>query len=212
MLHYPKIPGGRDLPGGPCVAFEKLDGTNLHWAWDRDFGWHALGTRRDEFPLTPDGLPAFAAAHPPLATAPEVFAATLADPLEAVFRSHPGYRDAADAVAFAEFVGPNSFAGRHRAGDPMRVVLFDVRVGGGFVDPSTFVADFGHLPTPRVVYRGTATGAVTAAVRAGKFGVAEGVVLKGGTGGDIWMAKVKTDAYLARLKQAFADDWEAYWE
>jgi len=36
---------------------------------------------------------------------------------------------------------------------------------------------------------------------------------KGGTGGpDVWMVKVKTYAYLERLKQAFADRWEDYWE
>ena len=30
MLHYPKIAGSRDAPAGRCVAFEKVDGTNLH--------------------------------------------------------------------------------------------------------------------------------------------------------------------------------------
>jgi len=55
VLHYPKIPGSRDAPGGRCVAFEKYDGTNLHWDWDRDFGWHAFGTRRDSFNLTSIG-------------------------------------------------------------------------------------------------------------------------------------------------------------
>jgi hypothetical protein len=34
MLYYPKIPGSRNWPGGRCVAFEKYDGTNLHWDWD----------------------------------------------------------------------------------------------------------------------------------------------------------------------------------
>ena len=48
-------------------------------------------------------------------------------------------------------------------------------------------------------------------VRSGKYGVAEGVVCKGGTGGaDVWMAKIK--AYMDKLKQAFADYWENYWE
>src|SRR3712207_8134788 len=36
-----------------CIAFEKVDGTNLHWDWDREFGWHAFGTRRDDFNLLP---------------------------------------------------------------------------------------------------------------------------------------------------------------
>ena len=59
MLHYPKIPDIRNCLGGRCVAFEKYDGTNLHWDWDRDFGWHAFGTRRDQFNLLPAGVEAF---------------------------------------------------------------------------------------------------------------------------------------------------------
>jgi hypothetical protein len=38
MLHYPKIPASRHAPAGRCVAFEKCDGTNLHWDWDRELG------------------------------------------------------------------------------------------------------------------------------------------------------------------------------
>ena len=73
--------------------------------------------------------------------------------------------------------------------------------------------DFGHLPIPRVVYRGRLTGRFLEDVRLGRYGVAEGVVCKGGTGGDdVWMVKVKTDEYLERLRQAFADRWEEFWE
>jgi peptidase E len=47
----------------------------------------------------------------------------------------------------------------------------------------------------------------------GKYGVQEGVVCKGGTGGsDIWMVKIKTHSYMERLKKAFAERWEEYWE
>ena len=50
-------------------------------------------------------------------------------------------------------------------------------------------------------------------MRLGKYNVGEGVVCKGGSGGpDLWMAKIKTYAYMERLKQAFADRWEDYWE
>src|SRR6185436_6093169 len=85
MLHYPKIPGSRNAPDGKCVAFEKYDGTNLHWDWDRDFGWHAFGTRRDAFNLTPEGIDRFTAAHRQLGEAPGVFLATLEEGLEKVF-------------------------------------------------------------------------------------------------------------------------------
>jgi hypothetical protein len=64
-----------------------------------------------------------------------------------------------------------------------------------------------------VVYEGKLTGQFAEDVRRGKYGVAEGVVCKGGRGGpDVWMAKIKTYAYTERLKQAFAERWEEYWE
>lgn len=88
-------------------------------------------------------------------------------------------------------------------------------MGGGFgiIGPKQFVSDFGHLAIARVVYEGKLTGRFTEAVRAGKYGVEEGVVCKGGKGGpDLWMAKIKTYAYLEKLKAAFADRWEDYWE
>ena len=83
MLHYPKIAGSRDAPGGRCVAFEKYDGTNLHWDWDRDFGWHAFGTRRDEFNLTEAGVAQFARRHAHLSQCIGVFRAMLAGDNEA---------------------------------------------------------------------------------------------------------------------------------
>jgi hypothetical protein len=214
MLHYPKIPGSSAAPTGRCVAFDKLDGTNLHWCWDRDFGWHAFGTRRDAFNLDDGGEAAFATAHPGLEEAARVFRETLAEPLDAVLRDHPNYADFTAVKAFAEFVGENSFAGAHDPDDPKRTVLFDVWADGyGFVSAQQFVADFGHLPIPRVVYTGKLTGAFLEAVREGKYGVAEGVVCKGGAGGeDVWMVKVKTYAYLERLKKSFGARWEDFWE
>ena len=89
MLYYPKIPGSRGCPGGRCLAFEKYDGTNLHFDWDRDFGWHAFGTRRDQFNLTAEGVERFRQAHAHLGGCVEVFLATLAEAVESVFRDNP---------------------------------------------------------------------------------------------------------------------------
>jgi hypothetical protein len=214
MLHYPKIPGSARAPAGRCIAFDKLDGTNLHWCWERDFGWHAFGTRRDEFNLTPPGIAEFGTAHPGLEEAAPVFLRTLAEPLDVLLRTNPNYAPFAALKAFTEFVGPNSFAGAHAAGDAMQTVLFDVHLDGyGFVAPQQFVADFAHLPTPRIIYTGKLTGTFLEAVREGRYGVAEGVVCKGGSGGaDVWMVKVKTYSYLERLKKTFGARWEDYWE
>ena len=214
MLHYPKIPGSAHCPSGRCVAFEKYDGTNLHWDWDRDFGWHAFGTRRDEFNLTEGGIAEFTAKHAHLVQAPGAFTPGLAGGIERVFRENAAYADSPSLKVFTEFLGPRSFAGLHREGDPKELRLFDVWADGfGMIGPRQFVADFGHLPIARVVYQGKLTGQFTEDVRLNKYDTPEGVVCKGGEGGaDLWMVKIKTDAYRANLKQAFADRWEEYWE
>ena len=214
MLHYPKIPGSARCPSGRCVAFEKYDGTNLHWDWDRDFGWHSFGTRRDAFNLTDAGIAEFAAKHAHLAQAPATFTSGLADAIATVFRDNPAYCAYPSLKIFTEFLGAHSFAGLHREDDPKALRLFDVWAEGfGMIGPRQFVADFGHLPIARVVYQGKLTGQFTEDVRRNKYDTPEGVVCKGGEGGpDLWMVKIKTDAYRAKLKQAFADRWEDYWE
>jgi hypothetical protein len=50
-LAYPKMPGSKNSPLEKCLAFEKYDGTNLHWVWEPEMGWYAFGTRRDRFDL-----------------------------------------------------------------------------------------------------------------------------------------------------------------
>lgn len=221
MLHYPKISDSNSpsqARRGRCIAFEKVDGTNLHWEWDRDFGWHSFGTRRDAFNLTPAGIAEFAQKHAQLREAADVFQATLADGLSQIFSQNPTYLPHPAFKVFTEFVGPNSFAGLHRAEDPKRLILFDVQIddgadNAGMIPPRTFVQDFGHLPTPRVVYEGSLTGQFIDNVRTGRYDVAEGVVCKGGTcNADLWMVKIKTLAYKERLKQAIGEKWEDYWE
>jgi hypothetical protein len=214
MLHYPKIPGSRGCPNGRCLAFEKYDGTNLHWDWDRDFGWHAFGTRRDEFNLTEAGVEQFVRLHAHLWQCVEVFRTTLAEGVEKVFREHPAYRGVQALKVFTEFLGPNSFAGLHKEDDPKELRLFAVLAEPvGIISPCQFVADFGHLHTAQMVYEGRLTGKFAEDVRVGRYGVAEGVVCKGGLGGaDLWMVKIKTYAYLEKLKRAFGAKWEDYWE
>ena len=214
VLHYPKIPGSRNAPDGRCFAFEKYDGTNLHWAWERDFGWHAFGTRRDEFNLTEAGIEEFIHKHAHLAQCVSVFQESLATGLEHIFREVPKYTTIQSFKVFTEFFGPNSFAGLHKDDDPKELRLFDVWVDSyGMLGPAQFIADFGDLPSATVVYEGKLTGKFAEEVRVGKYPVAEGVVCKGGAGGsEVWMVKIKTYAYLERLKQAFAERWEEYWE
>ena len=213
MLHYPKMPNLQSAPAGKCWAFEKCDGTNLHFDWERDFGWHAFGTRRDTFNLTTAGVADFEAAHPNLAGSAALFEQTLAHGLSRVFAENGAYQNAEYKV-FAEFLGPNSFAGLHKEGDAKALILFDIWAEGfGFIGPEGFLRDFGHLPSARLVYQGKLTGQFSGDVRNGKYSVAEGVVCKGGSGGaDVWRVKIKTRTYQEKLKAAFAANWEDYWE
>jgi hypothetical protein len=212
MLHYPKIPSSAGCPGGRCIAFDKI-GTNLHWDWDRDFGWHAFGTRRDQFNLTPDGVESFRCAHPGLDDCAELFQSTLAGELDRLFRELPDYIPHAEFKVFTEYAGPNSFAGQHVPDDKKELVLFDIlSANAGLVSPFDLVRDFGHLHIPRVVFQGKFSGKLTEDVRQGKFRVREGVVVKGGSGEGLWMCKIKTLAYLERLKQAFGGRWQDFWE
>lgn len=211
-LVYPKIPGSAAAPLARCIAFEKYDGTNLHWVWQRELGWHAFGTRRDRFDLDPAGRDDFAATHEGLEVAPRLFLKELAEPLAGIFRNHPDYAGE-EITVFTEFYGPRSFAGAHQPDDDKRLVLFDAQTQDGMVPPAQFVRDFAELPIARVVYRGKLTGKFTTDVREGKYDVAEGVVCKGGERhGEVWMAKIKTNAYQARLQLAFQAGWTNYWE
>lgn len=90
-LVYPKIPDSRNCPLTRCIAFEKYDGTNLHWVWEVELGWYAFGTRRDRFDLDDMGIAEFNAAHPGLEEAPEIFQKYSANSLDSIFRENPQY-------------------------------------------------------------------------------------------------------------------------
>jgi hypothetical protein len=220
-LYYPKILDSTGCPGGRCIAFEKIDGTNMHYDWHVDFGWHAFGTRRDSFNIDGKGINAFLTAHRGLEEAALAFN-PMADPLERVFRKrypkHPAFR------VFAEFVGDHSFAGEHVEEEPKRLVLFDVIADWsesqgdshdpmGMLGPEEFIEAFeGVVEIPRILFRGKFSGQLVEDIRKGKFGVDEGAVIKGIKGPPYWVAKVKTDAYLERLKNRFGDRWPDFWE
>ncbi|WP_417850644.1 RNA ligase family protein [Thalassoglobus sp.] len=179
-LHYPKIPNSRDFPLGECIAFEKYDGTNMHFSWQRDFGWHAFGTRRDEFNLDDRGIKLFQQRHRHIADAPFVFRNDHMSQINDIFKCDDRCLTTTDFTVFAEFLGPNSFAGLHKDQDAKRLVLFDVQADGELLSPFEFVEIFGELPVARVVYRGKFHGAFTEDVRNGKYGVDEGVICKTG--------------------------------
>ena len=210
-LSYPKIPGSERILPGKCIAFAKYDGTNLHWGWERELGQYAFGTRQNRFDLDEKAIAEFNAQHSGYEDAVHLFQTTYADALEKIFKENPAYK-AEELSVFTEYFGQNSFAGLHKNSDRKELMLFDLYNGTHMVDPEIFRQDFGHLKIAKVIYKGKQTGRFANDVREGKFNVSEGVVCKGGTGSELWMVKIKTNAYMEKLKKAFAADWEKYWE
>lgn len=208
-LHYPKIPDTRDFPMSQFVAFEKYDGTNFHFEWDRDFGWHSFGTRRDAFNLDANGIEKFCSRHRELSEVVDVFQATVEPTLSAHLTnvlSVPSF------TAFFEFLGESSFAGQHKENEPKQLILIDASSDGQMLGPLEFLNLPAELPIARVIYRGRFTGAFAEDVRNGKFDVTEGVICKTGTRGSVQLAKIKTSAYMQKLKVSFGDQWQNYWE
>ncbi len=109
QLAYPKIPDSKNCPLERCIAFEKYDGTNLHWVYEVELGWYASGTRRDRFDLDEMGIAEFNCAHPGLEEAHLIFRRDFASSLETIFRNNQQY-NCPEITVFTEFFGPNSFA------------------------------------------------------------------------------------------------------
>lgn len=210
-LAYPKIPSSADYTLKRCIAFEKIDGTNFHFCWNANESWHSFGVRRDCYPFTTAGNQEFNQAHPGLGSAGYYFEQVWSAPLDAFLRSKERYANA-QVICFFEFFGSGSFAGEHRPSDHKELILFDVQVNDTILPPKEFLSDFSKFPIAKKVYEGKFNGQFVEDVRNGKFDVNEGVVIKGFEKGVYQAAKIKTHAYMERLKAKFGNDWESKWE
>lgn len=198
MKSYLSIPGigepaGRRYVGKSCVAFYKYDGSNLRWEWSKKRGWYKYGTRTRLFDHT----------DLQFGDAVELFQDTIAKSIEQRIKLNHPRQDR--AIVFTEYLGENSFAGNHEEDDEKTLVLFDVNIHRkGLLSPDDFLEQFGDLPcAAKAVYRGNLNREFIGQVRENRLfaePLNEGVVCKGGNGHKLWMAKVKTLEYLARLR------------
>jgi hypothetical protein len=202
MKSYWSIPGPHEAPRSHCIAFDKLDGSNLRFEWDKKQGWYRFGTRHRVIEESePNFGPAF-----------EIFKKQFAEPLERIVVNSK----VEQVTAYCEFFGPSSFANYHDWTEPKELVLFDVGIyKKGFILPEDFVKLFSGLKIPDVVYEGDFTDQFIKDVQEGKYKVTcEGVVCKGVVLGKkknpqhgLWMSKVKTKAWLDILKsKAYLDE------
>lgn len=209
-LAYPKIPDTLNCPLKQCIAFEKYDGANIHWTFMPREGWQEYGVRRDRYNLNTFGVGAFEEAHPELVGVHKLWDQD--SKLEELLDSNPKYNTSKEIIIFTEYVGPNSFAGQHKPNDLMQLVIFDIQVDGKMLPPEQFIEDFKEFNIAKVIYKGKFTGQLFVDVRNGKYPVNEGVVVKGMVEDKIYMAKIKTNKYLEKLKTEFKDNWKEYWE
>jgi hypothetical protein len=214
MIEYPSIINSSKAPQEPCVAFYKLDGSNVRVKYTRNKGFSLFGSRHQLFDET----------HPFLAGAIPSFNERYSEFLNSLFATKQ-FKDFKEIIVFGEYLGEKSFAGIHDENDKTKkFVLFDVmpiykdRVE--FLKPQTFLELFsGKVEIPEVVYEGNLNKEFISLVRENKASIPleEGVICKGlqtkgSFKGKVWMCKIKTNHYLEKLKTRFGDDWEKYSE
>ena len=217
MNHYPKIFGSSEKPlwGDHCIAFDKIDGSNLRYEWSRKQGWQKFGTRWRMFDRS----------DPEYGIAIDLFLNKYGNVVEKVMTDK--FQKSESVICYAEFVGPYSFGGLHEnnwlignklmpegsTNDPKDVILFDVNVHKrGIMDPGTFVKLFSHVHIPKIIYEGKLNEEFALAVRNDEYPLKEGVVCKGGHGHNLWMRKIKTHSYLKRIREVFGTGWRDHWE
>ena len=198
MKSYPSISGiKKEFNGLPCIAFDKIDGSNLRFLWRKKVGWCNFGTRNRLFDRN----------DPDFGSAIDLFLNKYGDSIPSILSENKEYRGVAECIVFCEFFGPHSFAGFHEPSDPKDVLLFDVAPNKkGIIGSRQFIKHFGLLDIPKVVYDGFLTDDFINDVRDGKFDVFEGVVVKGNNPKgrephNLWMTKIKTKKWLQELKR-----------
>jgi len=197
MIEYPEIMSSSKAPRKPCIAFEKLDGSNIRVKWTQKKGFCLFGTRTQLID----------ASHPDFGNVVPIFLRDYADKLSDIIKKN--WANERELIFFGEYFGEKSFAGVHDKEDASKeFVLFDVLVGHKF--PKFLLPqDFNHIfqnkvKTPKVIYRGNLNEEFITDVRNNIYGLNEGVVCKGiersgAFRGNVWMAKIKTQAYFDRL-------------
>ena len=207
MMEYPSIKNTGKYKTIPVMVFEKIDGSNFRAKWTRKSGFSLFGTRTQ---LVDHNTPYWG-------NIVSLFNETLSDKLHASFSKLKVDK----LVVFGEYYGPNSFAGRHVDDDIHRILPFDVydEKIKSFMPPEKFYNEIGALvPIPKVLETNIEINSqLIETIREGYYDVAEGVICKGlnrdgSFCGGVPMYKIKTSAYLQKLKDTFNHEWERYAE
>ncbi len=195
MKSYPKIEYyNKGLFGSHCHAFDKKDGSNLRFEWNRKRGWYKFGTRNNMIDRS----------YPEFGSGIDIFINKY-DDLERVFMDK--YKKVESFVVFGEYLGEGSFAGQHTS-SKKDVVMFDInQYKRGFIPPEEFIDNFGHLGIPKIIFIGKYTDDLIDDVRSNRYNLSEGVVVKGvlksKKSDQIWSVKIKTKEWIKKVSDTF---------
>jgi hypothetical protein len=195
MKHYPSIAhlSSSSVIGTPLIGFDKLDGSNLRFEWDKKKGWNKFGTRRTMLNKGDS-----------LYIGVDLFLNKYSAGLEKIFNEDKDFRGIKEFTVFCELVGPGSAFGQHDFID-MDVVLLDVNpLKKGFLPPRDFIKKFGHLGIPTVIFDGILTANTIQNIKTSNL--SEGVVCKWMNNKHLQMCKIKTNKWLEKLFSKYGQD------
>lgn len=197
MKQYNSIDYYGEHWGLPIIAFDKLDGSNLRFEWNKKRGFYKFGSRNV---MIDENSEQFGVGI-------KIFKEKYEENLNRVFTSKK-YKDILSFVCFGEFVGKKSAFGQHDFNnDEFDVVLFDIdRYKKGLIHPKDFVDDFGEFGIPKIIYQGNLNKEFVNRVENNEFNLSEGVICKGKISTkkgqeQLYYCKIKTNDWLARLRK-----------
>ena len=194
MKHYPSI--DKIIRYDVHVFVQpKYDGNNIRAEWNSKRGFYKFGSRTQLIDENSN----------PLGKSISIIRDKYEEDLTMIFKENK-WRD---VICFFEYHGPNSFAGRHPEHETQTVTLFDVNpYKQGIMDPRNFIKTFKHLDIPNVLFEGRVNSAFVDKVKQSKLeGMTfEGVVCKGIDKNQVIRFKIKSQAWLDKLKEYCKDD------
>lgn len=197
ISHWNKFDG---IGNTNCIAFDKLDGSNVRFEWNKNKGFFKYGTRTQMISEKDETF----------GKAISIFMEKYSEDLSRIFTDNREYINCKSYVVFGEYFGFNSFAGRHEKEDKKDVIIFDIsKYKHGLIDAKSFIKDFGHLDIPNIIYEGILDENFINKVRNNDYNLKEGIVAKGTEfrKGKYypWMIKVKTNQWLEKVKNKFGE-------
>lgn len=200
MKAYPSIRKliSENIPDNSFHIFAKYDGSNIRAEWSPKQGFYKFGSRHQLIDQ-----------YSPFKIAIELVKDKFEKDLSDIFKAQK-YQS---AICFFELWGEDSFAGSHNFEKPFNLTLFDVApYKKGILIAEQFIEIFGHLDIAKVLHVGQITPEVYYAIKGSTLPdmPLEGVVAKSVDKKLPLMYKIKSDAWLARLKKHCGDDLSLY--